>query len=315
LPREKEAPVVNKGDIRTDKPPVSIVIVNYNSGMLLTECVRSTLPQASEILVIDNASKDESIEACIRQVTDPRLKVIYNKTNLGFAAACNQGFSLSQSKYILFLNPDCCLEEETIAKLLPILQADCEVGMVGGLLINPDGTEQPGGRRSVPTPWRSFVRAFGLYKFSSRWPRLFSDFILHQQPLPDEPIEVEAISGACTLVKREAVDVVGLWDDGYFLHCEDLDWCMRFRQKGWKILFVPDAIITHHKGGCRHTRPFFVEWHKHKGMVYFYRKFFRHQYPGMLMWLVVVGVWLHFTLIAGFYSLNRIKQLVGQYFS
>ncbi len=169
--------------------------------------------------------------------------------------------------------------------------------MVGGLLVNPDGSEQAGGRRSVPTPWRSFVRVFGLQRFSKRWPQLFADFDLHKQPLPDNPIEVEAISGACTLVKREAVEAVGLWDEGYFLHCEDLDWCMRFRKMGWKILFVSDAVVTHNKGGCSYDRPIFVEWHKHKGMIRFYRKFFRHQYPGVLMWLVVTGVWLRFALV------------------
>ena len=295
-----------------DKPSVSVVIVNYNAGMLLADCVRSVLSQASEVVLVDNASNDESIEACIREfTTDPCLKIIRNETNVGFATACNQGFSQSQSEFVLFLNPDCYLEEGALNKLLLAFQADSKVGMVGGLLANPDGSEQAGGRRSVPTPWRSFVRIVGLHRFSQRWPLLFSDFALHKQPLPDNPIEVEAISGACVLVKREAVEDVGLWDEGYFLHCEDLDWCMRFREKNWKILFVPDALVIHHKGGCSHDRPIFVEWHKHKGMIRFYRKFFRHQYPGVLMWLVMAGVWLRFTLVTSFYLLKRIKHWVG----
>jgi len=103
--------------------------------------------------------------------------------------------------------------------------------------------------------------------------------------LPDGAIEVEAISGACVLVKREVMEDVGLWDEGYFLHCEDMDWCMRFRQKGWKILFVPDARISHALGACSQSRRVLVEWHKHKGMLRFYRKFFRHQYPGDLLGL------------------------------
>ena len=136
------------------------------------------------------------------------------------------------------------------------------VGMVGGLLVNEDGTEQGGGRRTVPTPWRSFVRAFGLQRFANCWPKLFYDFHLHKQPLPDSPIEVEAISGACMLVKRDVMEDVGLWDEGYFLHCEDLDWCMRFRQKGWKILFVPDARISHALGACSQFRtlPYKTVW-------------------------------------------------------
>jgi GT2 family glycosyltransferase len=124
-------------------------------------------------------------------------------------------------------------------------------------------------------------------------------------------IEVEAISGACMLVHRRAMAAVGPWDEGYFLHCEDLDWCMRFRQKGYRIMFVPDARIMHALGVCGRARPIFVEWHKHKGMMRFYRKFFRHQYPGILMRLVALGVWMRFALSAGYYSVRHAGRLLG----
>ncbi len=296
----------------TGKPPVSVVVVNYNAGPLLTECVRSALPQADEILAIDNASSDSSVEDCARQFADePRLIILRNDANLGFATACNVGFSQANSDFVLFLNPDCRLDEGAVAKLLRAMQADTAVGMVGGLMVNPDGSEQGGGRRAVPTPWRTLVRTFRLNRLANRWPKLFFDFHLHKLPLPDGPIEVEAISGAFMLVRRQAVIDVGLWDEGYFLHCEDLDWCMRFRQKGWKILFVPDAKVVHHQGGCSHSRPIFVEWHKHRGMVRFYRKFFRHQYPGVLMWLVVLGVWLRFGLVAAYHTARRASRALG----
>jgi GT2 family glycosyltransferase len=194
---------------------------------------------------------------------------------------------------------------------LSVMRSDERAGMVTGVLTNLDGTEQAGGRRSIPTPWRSFVRAFGLVRFSDRWPSLFFDFHLHKQPLPDRPIEVEATSGACMLVKREAMQDVGEWDEGYFLHCEDLDLCMRFRQKGWKILFVPNVKVIHDQGVCSRTRPIFVEWHKHKGMMKFYRKFFRHQYPGVLWLLVAFGVWLRFVLVAGYQVTRRVAGAVG----
>lgn len=309
------SPVVNgEVDMRSGKPQISVVIVNYNAGPLLAECVRTALPQTSEILIVDNASQDSSIEDCAGLFSDePQLKIVRNETNLGFAAACNIGFSQASHDFVLFLNPDCRLDEGAVSELLRAIQSDTSAGMVGGLLLNADGTEQGGGRRAVPTPWRSFVRAFGLTRLANRWPRLFFDFHLHKQPLPDRSIEVEAISGACMLVKREAVADVGLWDEAYFLHCEDLDWCMRFRQKGWKILFVPSARVTHALGACSRSRPVFVEWHKHKGMVRFYRKFFGHQYPGVVMWLVVAGVWFRFVLIST-YRLVRlaVRQLGGR---
>ena len=109
---------------------------------------------------------------------------------------------------------------------------------------------------------------------------------------------VEAISGACTLVTRQAIDDIGLFDENFFVHCEDLDYCMRARRRGWTIYFVPDAPVMHHKGACSRERPLFVEWHKHKGMVRFYRKHFHHQYPAGLMAVVTCGVWLRFTAVA-----------------
>jgi GT2 family glycosyltransferase len=274
---------------------LSTIIVNYNPGPLLRKCVDSLLacPVDIEIIVVDNASNDASLDG-LQDLS--QVRVIRNPANVGFAAACNIGAQASCAPFLLFLNPDCFFQPDAIVPLLAGLQSGDRVGMVGGLLVNEDGTEQGGGRRAVPTPWRSLVRAFGLQRFANRWPKLFYDFHLHKLPLPDSPIEVEAISGACMLVKREAMEDVGLWDEGYFLHCEDLDWCMRFRQKGWKILFVPDARMYHTLGACSQSRRVFVEWHKHKGMLRFYRKFFRHQYPGLLMGLVVAGVWLRFGL-------------------
>jgi GT2 family glycosyltransferase len=290
---------------------LSAIIVNYNAGSLLRKCVDSLLacPLDIEIIVVDNASTDASLEI-LQDLS--QVCVIRNSTNVGFAAACNIGIGASSTPFLLFLNPDCFFEPDAIVTLMAGLQSGELVGMAGGLLVNEDGTEQGGGRRAVPTPWRSFVRAFGLQRFSNRWPKLFYDFYLHKQPLPDNPIKVEAISGACMLVKRDAMEVVGLWDEGYFLHCEDLDWCMRFRQKGWQILFVPNARISHALGACSQSRRVFVEWHKHKGMVRFYGKFFRHQYPGALMWLVTVGVWLRFSLAAVYLTVRRWLASLGR---
>lgn len=290
---------------------ISTIIVNYNAGALLRHCVDSLLhcPLEIEIIIVDNASVDCSLDALTGL---PGVRKIMNPANVGFAAACNSGARVATAPFLLFLNPDCCFNPGTLGSLLEAMRADERVGMAGGLLVNSDGTEQAGGRRAVPTPWRSFVRAFGLSRFSNRWPRLFYDFHLHEQLLPAQPVEVEAISGACMLVRREAMQDVGEWDEGYFLHCEDLDWCMRFRQKGWKILFVPSAKITHALGVCGQKRPFFVEWHKHKGMIRFYRKFFRYQYPGVLMGLVAAGVWLRFSFLAACLVFKRAFRALGQ---
>ena len=277
---------------------ISLVVVNYNAGKLLLECLKSAIFHVDEIIVVDNASGDDSFDQCINEFSfQSEVKFIQNKSNLGFATACNQGFVASVGATVLFLNPDCRLYPDSVALIYDSLWSDSNCAMAGGQLINSDGSEQAGGRRAVPTPWRSFVRAFGLVKLSSRWPSLFNDFNLHHQPLPELPVSVEAISGACLMVKREALESVGLWDESYFLHCEDLDLCMKFRQKKWEILFIPDAKVVHAQGGCSYKRPIFVEWHKHRSMLRFYRKHFQAQYPLGLMFLVGVGIWIRFCMV------------------
>lgn len=292
---------------------IACVIVNYNAGSLLETCVKSWLESApgSPLVIVDNASTDDSLDFIFSLPGGSGVSVVKNSRNVGFSVAVNQGFRTQSADLMLLLNPDCFLIPTAITNMVAMFDGDPRIGVVGPLLLNPDGSEQAGGRRAVPTPWRSLVRAVGLSRLSKRYPRLFSDFLFHTQPIPDQPIDVEAISGACMLIRREALDDVGLLDEGYFMHCEDLDWCLRFRQKDWKIFFVPDARVVHYKGTCSQSRPIFVEWHKHKGMMRFYRKFFRHQYPGVLMGLVAVGVWLRFGLVATYYTARRIGKALG----
>ena len=292
---------------------VDVIVVNYNAGGLLVDCVRSLLiDEVHQIIVVDNRSSDDSVARLEGlSVAASTLKIIRNDRNLGFSAACNIGALASTADYLLFFNPDATLDSQALSRMLAVFDDDERVGMVGGMLCNPDGSEQPGGRRTFPTPGRAFFRAFGLSWLQRVSPRLFPDFLLHQSPLPAKAVAVEAISGACMLVKRAAIDDVGLWDEAYFLHCEDLDWCMRFSQKGWRVMFVPGARVLHVWGGCSRSRPIFVEWHKHHGMLRFYRKFYRQRYPGLLWWLVVAGVWLRFTMLAGYYSVRHGCRKLG----
>ena len=290
-----------------------IVIVNYNAGKLLAECVQSVLAeQVQNVFVVDNDSHDESLSHLAASISDARVTVIRNDQNLGFAAACNIGTRASTADTVLFLNPDSVLVKGSLGRLIEVLESNPSIGMVGGFLCNPDGSEQPGGRRVFPTPRRAFMRAFGLSYLGKWFPSLFSDFLLHKEPLPHVPTPVEAISGACMLVKREAFEDVGLWDESYFLHCEDLDWCMRFHLNKWQVFFVPDARVIHAWGACSKSRPFFVEWHKHCGMLRFYKKFFKKQYPGLLWWFVVLGVWLRFCLVSTCYAARLVFARLGR---
>ena len=248
-------------------PRLSAVIVNYNAGALLAESVGRVLgePVVAQVVVVDNASRDDSLMALrLAHGADRRLRVLENPANLGFARAANRGLAAATADYLLLLNPDNLIEPGSLAGLLEVLAAHPGAGMLGCRILNPDGSEQRGGRRRLPTlggALKDFFRLGGGAAYD-----------LSAQPLPEETVPVEAISGSFMLLRREALERVGGLDEGYFLHCEDLDWCKRFRAAGYDILFSPRHACRHYQGACGAGRPFRVEWHKHRGMWRYYRR-------------------------------------------
>jgi GT2 family glycosyltransferase len=291
---------------------ISVIIVNFNSKDYLVKCVNSVLTSTIpvEIFVVDNGSEDRSLSLLKETIhNESRVQIIENKINTGFARANNQAVPLAKGDYILFLNPDCIIKPDTLKNMMAVMDSHPEAGITGCLIRNPNGSEQAGSRRYIPTPFRSMIRVLKLSKFFHNNPEL-GVLNLHWQPLPDHPVPMEAISGAFMFVRRKAMKEVGPMDDEYFLHCEDLDWFMRFGITGWKILFVPNVEIMHTKGVCSVDRQVRVEWYKHNGMIRFYRKFFRQQYPDGLMYLVVVAVWTRFALLATYLSLKKLVKVL-----
>ncbi len=194
----------NRPFINRHRPVVSVIIVNFNAGPLLSKAVESVLSSSItvEVFVSDNGSTDGSLLSLRAFVgVDTRLQIIENRRNLGFARASNIALKQAQGEYILLLNPDAVIKPDTLARMLEVFAAYPETGMAGCLLRNPDGTEQIGCRRNIPTPWRSLVRVLRLGKLSPGHPR-FRNFILSKEPLPKKPIFIEAISGAFMLVRR-----------------------------------------------------------------------------------------------------------------
>lgn len=300
--------------LNSETRPVAVVIVNHNAGELLAQCVMAALSQAEQVIVVDNASSDSSMNTLAESFFgEARLILHFEPVNRGFSAGCNIGVKLSTLSTILFLNPDCILHPGALTSMHYVMQSTPGVGMVGGLLVNPDGSEQDGGRRGFPTPWHSFVKTTGLVWLGKYWPKLFSDFNQSKQAVPELPIPVEAISGAFMMTRRSVLSEIGLWDEDYFMHCEDLDLCMRLRQKGWTIYFVPDAIAVHHQGTCSRDKPVFVAWHKHKGMLRFYKKFLRQNHSSTTTWLITTGVWLRFSFLIPYYTVRRVgKKVINQ---
>lgn len=275
---------------------VTAVTVNYNGGPVLRGLVDSLegQPELARVVVVDNASSDGSL-AAVAQAKDPKLALIRNDTNRGFAAACNQGAAAAEGRYLLFVNPDCRVPQGALQRLVEVLDSRPHVGMVGPLVLNSDGSEQRGCRRYLPDPRRALMRVLGLHKPDAQGK--VAGFDLTGTPLPEHPVAVEAISGACLLIRRQLFEQLKGWDEAYFLHCEDLDLCMRVKQAGAGVLFVPDVTVSHAQGASSKRRPVFVLWHKHLGMLRYYRKFQRRSSPLWLTALVVFGIGARFLLL------------------
>jgi GT2 family glycosyltransferase len=286
---------------------ISVLIVNYNGGHLLHTCVASALAAgATQVLVADNASHDNSIAQLHTHIDDPRVQVTLFSHNLGFAAAANRLLPQAEGELLLFLNPDCLLPPQALRLFTEVMQAHPCAGMAGPVVYGSDGTIEAACRRRVPTPGRSLARLLRL-------PRIFPHYAWAQgfeydnHHLPTHVEVVEGISGACMCVRRTALMQVGSLAEDYFLHCEDLDWFMRMRAGGWEILFVPTIEVIHHQGTCSRTQPLRVLWYKHRGMLIFYRKFFRQHYPLPLLWAVSSAVYIRFAVLALKIGLQRLK--------
>lgn len=291
---------VGGGQFGVGRDLISVIIVNFNAGDYLRAAVDSVIAQdgiKAEIIVVDNASTDGSI-AHLRTglANKDRFRLIELDTNIGFARACNVGVQAAQGHTLLLVNPDCRLFPGAVATLRDALDADHEFGMVGPCILNPDGSEQRGARRDIPNPWQIFCVVLQLHRLMPNHPR-FRGFNRHGEPLPDKPTEVQAVSGACMMVKRETISAAGTLDGDYFLHFEDLDWCLRINEAGWRVVFVPDAVVEHTQGVCGAKTPFRVEFHKHKSLIRFLQKHFAQFYPSSFMALVAVLVMIRFAVL------------------
>jgi GT2 family glycosyltransferase/lipopolysaccharide/colanic/teichoic acid biosynthesis glycosyltransferase len=227
---------------------LSIIIVNYNVREFLHHALVS-LQKAmkgirGEIIVVDNASDDGSIEMVRRRF--PKVHLIVSETNLGFAKANNVGLKQARGKYILLINPDTLVQEDTLQVMIRFFEENRDVGLAGCKVMNPDGTFQLACRRSFPAPWAAFTKMTGL---SALFPgsRLFGRYNLTYLS-PDETYEIDALSGSFMMVRREAYEQVGGLDEDFFMYGEDLDWCYRIQRAGWRNYYVHSTQIIHYKG-------------------------------------------------------------------
>lgn len=281
-------------------PSSHIIIVNYNSGEWLTRALASVFEAASasfKITVVDNASSDESMkhaQAALTAQQAEQVEWVFNQNNLGFAAANNQVLRKLDADYAVLMNPDCELAPGTLETIFQAFDRHSEFGIASCRILNEDHSLQATCRRRFPTPWSALVRMLKLNKIFPDKP-LFADFDYGDAVDPTaEAHRVEAVSGAFMVVRRFALEQVGLLDEGYFMHCEDLDWCKRFALAGWQVGFVPAAKVVHAKGVSSKSRPIRVLWTLHKGMNRFFDKFYRGTYSWPLRMTVKLGIYLSF---------------------
>ncbi len=247
---------------------ISVIFVNYNSGPFLQEAVENLKCQQSgiEIIVVDNGSYDNSAHFCHRE---EGVRLLNGGENPGFACAANRGAGAATGDLLLFLNPDALVLSGAVAELAKFLVGNESAGVCGALTLDFHGREQYGGRRRDPTLGRACGKVARLIFPGSRFPT----FDLTDEKPFLAPTAVDAVSGACMMVKAQVHRAIGGFDEDYFLHFEDLDYCRRVRVAGWTVIFHPGAPVFHYQGASSGLPALSMLRHKQAGLQRYLRKF------------------------------------------
>lgn len=238
---------------------LSIVVVSWNVADLLRDCLQSILDapgtrlckdgtvhigdHAVEVFVVDNASSDGTPDMV--RAAFPQVKLIANCTNLGFAGANNLALGRCQGRYVLLLNPDTRVVGDALSAMLDYVEANPDAGVVGPRLYYADGSLQPS-RRRFPTLMTALMESTLLQQWfpRNRWALRY-----YAAGIPDDVVQdVDWVIGACMLVRAEAIERVGLLDEGFFMYSEEMDWCRRMVEDGWRVVYLPQASVVHHEG-------------------------------------------------------------------
>ena len=261
----------------------SVIMVSFHTGAVLPVAVTSVLSQEglAELVLVDNGNPPDML-ARLQQMalSDARLKIISGQGNIGFAAGCNLGAKQAVGDYLLLLNPDCLLPPNALLVLMREMNALPNTMLAGVHIVNPDGSEQRSARRVLLTPKTALRHAFGMGKKPSA--------------MLAETHDVSAISGACMCIRKSDFEALGGLDEGYFLHVEDMDLCMRVSRAGKRIVCVPAVKIAHLLSTSGNTRGEFIERHKAKGFIRYFEKHFSEEAFFGVMHTLRAGVWMRY---------------------
>ncbi|MCL4804762.1 MAG: glycosyltransferase family 2 protein [Anaerolineae bacterium] len=283
---------------------LSVIVVSYNTCQLLDDCLASLFaadPPAGgvEVIVVDNASGDGSV-AMVRN-KHPQAIVLACEDNLGFSAANNRGSAIAGGDYLLFLNSDTVVGSDALLEPLNFMRDNPDVGALTVRLIYPNGERDPDNHRGFPTPWNAFCHFTGLSRLFRGNPR-FNGYSLGYEDFT-KTHEVSVIAGSYMMIPRELDRKLGGWDETYFFYGEDIDYCYRIHEAGFKIVYYPHVKVLHYKGassGLRKesadiARPpkstrVKVARESIRAMEVFYRKFYSDKYPRIVTGLVLAGI-------------------------
>ena len=282
---------------------ISIIIVSYNTRELLLSSLKSQKAAAKnlkvEIFVVDNASSDKTANALKKNY--PEVKLIENQKNLGFSKANNQVITRATGKYVLILNPDTKVMPDTLEKMVKFMDQNRNISISTCRVELPNGQLDRDCRRHFPTPWRAFCHFSGLSKIF-RGSKIFDQYYMGY--LSDDcEHEVDACAGAFMMVRASAIKKIGLFDEDFFFYGEDLDWCWRFKEAGYKIMYTQQAKIIHYKGAASGMKPQSAHLTKAtyeskkkairesiRAMELFYKKHYIGRYPFILTWLILSAI-------------------------
>lgn len=276
---------------------IAVVVVAHDSEETIDDCLSRLRAAAgvAEVRVVDNDSRDATVEIVQRHaVADPRLRFIANPDNPGFAVACNQGAAASRAPWLAFVNPDCLLEPDALARMHAHACAAAAGGdgaadgadvVLGADLVGEDGVRDAAARRHDPD-FAAMLRDPARAR-------------LGIAPDPACTLQaVDAVSGALLLLPRRLFQRLGGFDEGYRLHAEDLDLCRRAREAGARVACANDVRVLHLRGVSSRSRPLFVEWHKHRGLRRYFRKFEAARRGPLTRAAVLAMIWARFPLAA-----------------
>ena len=287
---------------------ISVVIVNYNVKYYVGQCIDSVRRALrgidSEIIVVDNHSRDGSVDYLSKI---EGVRIIESGHNLGFSKANNIAIRQSTAEYVLMLNPDTIVAEDAIRMIIDFADSHPQAGGIGVRMHNDWGTTARESRRGLPSPMTSFYKIIGL---SKRLPqhRKYGRYYMGWLPW-DSPSRIEVVSGACFLVRRKALDEVGLMDEDYFMYGEDIDLSYRLLKGGWENWFVP-ADIIHYKGESTQKTSFNYVHVFYNAMLIFMRKHYSHL-SWLIIWPLQIAVYFIALLALMATLFDRMKKSLG----